>query len=85
MPFRNQPFEPDIIAVMAAAYERTCSAILPGPHAELAKEMVAKRIIELAKQGCNDPDRLCSEVLKVFGLERPPVEGGASPLSPTAH
>jgi hypothetical protein len=85
MPFRNEVFEPDVIAVMSAAYEKACATILPGPHAELAKEIVARRIIELVRQGYTDADKLCSEVLKVFGLERIPIEGGGPPIAPTAH
>jgi hypothetical protein len=76
MPFRKEAFEPEIIAVMTAAYERACSTIVPSPNAERAKEIVAKRIIELATQGWTDADRLCSEVLKVVASER---------ISPTTH
>jgi hypothetical protein len=32
-------------------------------RADLATEIVAKRIIELAKQGERDPDRLCERAL----------------------
>jgi hypothetical protein len=84
MPFRNEAFEPEALKAMSAAYEKACAAIQPGPHAGLAKEVLAKRIIALAQGGCTDPERLCSEVLKIFGLERM-VDGTSPPLSPTAH
>ena len=85
MPFRNEAFEPEVIKAMSQAYEKACVTIQAGPHAQLAKEILAKRIIQLARQGCTDPDKLCAEVLKVFGFERI-HEGGASPsLTPTAR
>jgi hypothetical protein len=55
---------------MSAAYDKACATIQAGPHAELTKEILAKRTIELARQGCTDADKLCAEVLKVFRFER---------------
>jgi hypothetical protein len=84
MPFRNEAFEPEVISVMNAAYEKVCSSIQAGPHAEIAKEIAARRIIALVRQGWTDADRLCSEVLKASGLERR-VEGGGPPIAPTTY
>jgi hypothetical protein len=70
---------------MTDAYEKACVTIQAGPQAELAKEIIAKRIIELARQGCTDADKLCAEVLKVFGFERIYADGLGPPVAPTAH
>jgi hypothetical protein len=64
MPFSSEAFEPEVISAMAAAYERVCETIQPGPHAALAKEILAGRIIVLAHQGHTDADKLYAEVLK---------------------
>jgi hypothetical protein len=83
-PFRNEAFEPDVLQAMSAAYEKACVTIQAGPYAELAREIVAKHVIELARQGCTDADKLCTEVLKVFGFEG--IHNGASaPLATKAH
>jgi hypothetical protein len=85
MPFRNEAFEPEIISVMNAAYEKVCSTIQAGPHAEIAKEIAARRIIALVRQGWTDAERLCSEVLKVSGLVGIRIEGGGPPIPPTTY
>jgi len=85
MPFRNEGFDPEVLKAMTDAYEKACATMRTGPHAELAKEVLAKRIIELARGGCTDADKLCAEVLKTYGLERIYADGPSPPLSPTEH
>jgi predicted alternative tryptophan synthase beta-subunit len=58
-------FNPEATHAMGLAFERACQA-----RTDLDKETVAKRIIELARQGEHDPDRLCELILKEIG-ERP--------------
>jgi hypothetical protein len=70
MPFKNEGFPPELNAAMSIAYDKACTSIQPGPHAELAKEILAKRIIVLAQQGHTDADKLYAEVLKAFDFDR---------------
>ena len=56
-------FDPEAKRVMGVAFEMTCAALKLADRADLATEIVAKRIIELAKQGEIDPDRLCERAL----------------------
>jgi hypothetical protein len=45
------------------AFEMTCAALKYANRPTVAHEAVAKRIVELAKNGVRDPDRLCERVL----------------------
>ena len=85
MPFRNESFDPEVLKAMTDAYERACKTMQAGPQSELVKEILARRIIELAQGGCTDADKLYAEVLKVYGLERIYAGGASPPLSPTEH
>ena len=48
---------------MGVAFEMTCAALKYTNRPDVAHVAVAKRIIELAKNGVLDPDRLCERVL----------------------
>ena len=61
---------PDEIAVLVAAYEDALRALSLVNRTDLATEMVAKKIIELAKQGERDPVRLRERVIEA--VSRPP-------------
>jgi hypothetical protein len=56
-------FDPEARRVMIVAFEMTCAALKYTSRPDVAHEAVAKRIIELAKNGGRDPDRLCERVL----------------------
>ena len=51
-------FDPDALAVLTAAFEKAVREQAGSPH-----ETIAKRIIELAREGERDPDRLCHGAL----------------------
>ena len=51
-------FDPDTLAVLAAAYERAVRG-----QAGYLHETIAKRVIQLASEGERDPDRLCHGAL----------------------
>jgi hypothetical protein len=55
--------DPETKRVMGVAFEMTRAALKLADRADLATEIVAKKIIELAKQGEIDPDRLCERAL----------------------
>ena len=68
MPMRqfldNPTFDPEATRVMGVAFEMVRAALGLADRGDLANEIVAKRIIELAKAGERNPDRLCEEALK---------------------
>ena len=59
-------FEPDDIEKLTAAFELALSKLeLPDRHDPLAV-VLAKSIIEVAKNGERDPDKLCDEAFKIL-------------------
>ena len=70
VPFRSEAFDPDIIAAMSAAYERACASLPQGNPGKLVRELLAKRIVELAQQGHRDPETMYVEAMNSYGLQR---------------
>jgi len=69
----NATFEPEDIKAMSDAYDRAMEEILDFGHPnKIVKEIVAKRIIKLAKAGERDLKRLCDSALAAcrFNLDR---------------
>ena len=63
-------FEPETKRVMGVAFEMTCAALRLADRVDPFVEMVAKKIIELAKAGERNPDLLCERAL--IDLREPP-------------
>jgi len=63
----NISFDPETTASMGAAFEKACRFLGNGKQAPPVKEVIAKRILDAAKQGERDPDRLCERALIAFG------------------
>ena len=55
---------------MGLAFEMALIALRLADRDDLANEVVAQKIIALAKAGERDPERLCDGVMKEFG-QRP--------------
>jgi len=51
-------FDPDTLSLLTGAYERAIRGQAGALH-----ETIAKRIMELAREGERDPDRLCHGAL----------------------
>ena len=59
-------FEPDAIQVMSRAFDEVCAALMV--HGDpRARDVIAARIIELARRGELDADRLRDRVLRESG------------------
>ena len=63
-------FDPETKRVMGVAFEMACVALRLADRGDRANEMLARRIIELAKAGERNPDVLCEGVLKEFREQR---------------
>jgi hypothetical protein len=63
-------FDAEAKRVMGIAFEMTCVALRIG-RADPTAAIAAKRIIELAKDGERNPDRLCDGALN--SLRAPPA------------
>jgi hypothetical protein len=66
----GQKFDPETTRVMGIAFEMTRAALRISNQDELAPETIAKIIIEFAKSGERDPERLCVQALA--GFRAPP-------------
>jgi hypothetical protein len=64
-------FDPEAKRVLSVAFEMARVALRLADRGDLTNEIIAKRIIELAKAGERNPDLLCEGVLKEFGERRP--------------
>jgi hypothetical protein len=77
MPIRpyldGHKFDPETLRVMGIALEMALVALRLADRDDLANEVVAQKVIALAKAGECDPERLCDGVLLEF--RRPPPQG----------
>jgi hypothetical protein len=61
--FRHQPFEPEALAIMSAAYADVCRALGLSERSRAETDAVAKKVIEFAQRGVRDRHRLRERVL----------------------
>jgi hypothetical protein len=66
--FRDTAFEPGVVQTMAEAFDKACSWLHDLGQPPLIKEIIARRIIEVAQTGERDPDELCRRALKAIGI-----------------
>jgi hypothetical protein len=69
MPIRafldGHSFDGETVRLMGIAFEMALGSLRATPdHADPVREAVARKIIELAKAGERDPERLCEGALK---------------------
>jgi hypothetical protein len=61
---RDHSFNPDEVALLVGAFESTLAALGLTNREERFSIIVAETIIELAKEGERDPDRLRDEAIR---------------------
>jgi hypothetical protein len=75
MPIRShlngQSFDPETIRVMGLAYEMALVALGLTDRGDIANDVVAHKIIELAQTEERDPEQLCEAVLKQWNVAMP--------------
>ncbi len=74
---RDGAFEPDDIKAMSMAFDDVCKTLNLTDGAKAAREVIAERIIELARRGERSPTRLRDRVLKESGLDAVANDHGA--------
>jgi len=62
----DQKFDPETARIMGVAFELARAAVKRDWSGVYGNRIIAKRIIELAKDGERDPDVLCGEALSYF-------------------
>jgi len=60
---------PDTTRILGVAFEMACVALRLAGRGDIAKAMVAEKIIELAKAGERDAKTLCEHSLKELGAD----------------
>ena len=63
-------FDPETTRVLDHAYNTFCAMLHDKGQPFVVEEVIATRIIEIAKTGERDPDTICQRVLTALGLER---------------
>jgi hypothetical protein len=68
--FSNGPlvFDPEVTHAMGAAFDEVCRALFVPDKAKTVREAIAEKIIEHARCGERDPDRLRGAVLRHIGV-----------------
>jgi hypothetical protein len=88
MPIRShlngQRFDPETMRVMGLAYEMTLISLRRVDRGDIANNVVAQKLIELAKSGERDPERLCEAMLNQWRAPipqhvAPPIVHGEQP------
>jgi hypothetical protein len=66
----GQPFDPEAVRAMSAAFDDVCKSLGLRAGADPAAEVIAKKIIELAQRGVRDPAALGERVLRELDLDQ---------------
>lgn len=65
---RECSFDPDEISHLVLAYEGALELLRPNDQSEAVKELIAKKIFEIARSGEKDAPKLCARALIELGL-----------------
>ena len=63
-------FDNSVTSVMGKAFDAACAELQDGKLSQLVREIIAERIVEAAKRGERDPQRLCSFAIAAMNGER---------------
>jgi hypothetical protein len=65
-------FDPEATAAMMEAYDKACRSMHDWGQPVVMREIIAKRIIQLAARGEQDTDQLCEQALRSLGFSEGP-------------
>jgi hypothetical protein len=66
--FQGAASDDDATQVMGKAFDRACQSLHDNGQPDLVRQIIAKRIIEVARKGERDPDELCARALQALGF-----------------
>ena len=69
--FSDTRFDPQETHAMGEAFDLACQKLRIGGQPEVVKEIIAKRIIQAAKNGERDPYRLAAKAMDAVGIHLP--------------
>ncbi len=64
----DRSFDPEITANLIRAFDQACDELGDRGRTVIMKEIIARRIIKIARNGEHDPDRMCKAALASLGL-----------------
>jgi hypothetical protein len=64
----QSPFNPDATAVVAEAFDQICRELHDTGQPDIVREVIARRVIEIASRGEQNPEKLCVATLSSLGL-----------------
>lgn len=65
--FADTPFNSETLRVLIDAYDKVCKSLRDRGQPPIVTEIIAQRMIALAKAGERDLDRLCAGALTALG------------------
>ena len=69
VPGQDDCFDEATTIAMGVAFDRACNSLRLFGTASTVREVIAKRIVEVARQGERDPARLHYHALKAFDVD----------------
>jgi hypothetical protein len=66
--FQGAAFDHGTTQAMGEAFDRACHSLRDNGQPDLVRQIIAKRIIEVARKGERDPDELCARALQALGF-----------------
>jgi hypothetical protein len=69
VPIQDVFFDDEATLAMGIAFDQACSSLRHFARVDRVRELVAKRIIEAAKNGERDPIRLHSQAITGFSID----------------
>lgn len=67
---RDDAFDAEATARLCEAFDKACRDLHDTGQPEIVREVIAKKIMEIARRGERDPDRLCDAALLSIGFRR---------------
>ena len=64
----DRAFDAEVTALICQAFDKTCRALHDTGQPDSVKEIIAKRIIDIAGRGERDPGKMCEAALISLGL-----------------
>lgn len=81
---QKSAFEPEHVKIITTAYEKALVTLKLRNRADPLTAIIARKIIEVAQTGHNDPDLICTMTLADLGLtpktEKPDLSGFVKPV-----
>jgi len=71
LPFlKDSSFDSETTRAMGEAYDKTRKLLHDRGQPHLVQEVLARKVIDVARTGERDPDKICERVLKAFGIDK---------------